>query len=107
MFERVKTIRTKIGLNLFLVGSPPAVSCRNKAVADGAVSFYLDHHVRTQIAKVTYGSRVTVPYVDSDPEHIRRAAQKFIDVDMLPFGFRTIRAARTILPKVRLTPYIQ
>ena len=73
------------------------VPCRNKAVSDGAISFYLDHYVRTRIAKVTYGSRVSVPYVDSDPEHVKRAASKLIDVDgtpLLPYGFRPI------LPKV-------
>jgi hypothetical protein len=68
------------------------VPCRNKAVSDGAISFYLDHYVRTRIAKVTYGSKVTVPYDDSNPEHVKRATLKFIDADgtpMLPHGFRT------------------
>lgn len=76
------------------------MSCRNKAVSDGAISFYLDHYVRTRIAKVTYGSKVTVPYIDSDPEHVKRAALKFIDADgtpMLPHGFHVI------LPKVLIT----
>ena len=28
---------------------------RNKAVSDGAISFYLDHFVRTRVSKLTYG----------------------------------------------------
>jgi hypothetical protein len=88
LFEQMKTILTKKGFALIRPENHV-----NKAVSDGAISFYLDHYVRARIAKVTYGSRVSVPYVHSDPEHVKRAALKFIDVDgmpMLPHGFRPI-----------------
>ncbi len=62
-------------------------------MSDGAISFYLDHYVRTRVAKVTYGSKVSVPYSTSDIEHVRRLSTAFTDVDgtlLLPGGFRTI-----------------
>ena len=42
---------------------------RNKAVSDGAISFYLDHFVRTRVSKVTYGSFFHPKYNPSDPDH--------------------------------------
>ena len=56
----------------------------NKAVSDGAISFFLDHHVRTRVARVSYGTNTTVLYKKSDPEHIKRSASKVIDVDGSP-----------------------
>ncbi|KAF9478436.1 hypothetical protein BDN70DRAFT_933388 [Pholiota conissans] len=44
----------------------------NKAVSDGALSFYLDHVVRTRISKVTYGTLCAMQYEFSDPDHFRR-----------------------------------
>ena len=52
---------------------------RNKAVSDGAISFYLDHFVRTRVSKMTYGSIYTVPYNPSNPDHISRRHKVFID----------------------------
>ncbi|EIW80707.1 hypothetical protein CONPUDRAFT_82808 [Coniophora puteana RWD-64-598 SS2] len=43
-----------------------------KAVADGAVAFYLDHSVSTRTACFTYGTMSAVEYNKSDPEHIKR-----------------------------------
>ncbi|KAJ8094286.1 hypothetical protein PM082_006826 [Marasmius tenuissimus] len=45
----------------------------NKAVADGAVSFYLDHRVSARVARFTYGIECSTAYVPSDPEHRKRS----------------------------------
>ncbi|KAF8441288.1 hypothetical protein L210DRAFT_3611856 [Boletus edulis BED1] len=48
----------------------------NKAVADGAVSYRIDHLVSSRVAKLTYGTECSLPYNPSDIEH--RARQKSI-----------------------------
>jgi len=48
-------------------------SCRNKAVADGAVSFYIDHCVGVRIATATYGIEYLTSFDENDPEHIARS----------------------------------
>ncbi|KAJ3535907.1 hypothetical protein NMY22_g6269 [Coprinellus aureogranulatus] len=45
----------------------------NKAVSNGAVSFYLDSFVTTRVARATYGIQVYIPYDATDPEHCARA----------------------------------
>lgn len=44
----------------------------NKAVADGALSFYLDHLVTTRVARMTYGHRGGVTYDELNQEHRKR-----------------------------------
>ncbi|KAJ7841612.1 hypothetical protein B0H14DRAFT_1043954 [Mycena olivaceomarginata] len=44
----------------------------NKAVADGAVSFYLDHFVSVRVSKHTYGLECVTAYVSDDAEHRAR-----------------------------------
>lgn len=51
----------------------------NKAVSDGAVSFYLDHFVRSRIAKVTYGVFTRLRFDNSDPEHLDRISKVYTD----------------------------
>lgn len=46
----------------------------NKAVAKGAVAFYLDHRVSARVAKFTYGTRCAVAFDRNDEEHLRRAS---------------------------------
>lgn len=41
----------------------------NKAVADGAVSYHIDHLVSSRVAKFTYGTECSVPYDSSNPDH--------------------------------------
>jgi hypothetical protein len=41
---------------------------RNKAVADGAVSFYLDHYVSARISKDTYGIECITNYISANAE---------------------------------------
>ncbi|KZT00544.1 uncharacterized protein LAESUDRAFT_688021 [Laetiporus sulphureus 93-53] len=50
----------------------------NKAVAEGAVSFYLDGFVTSRVARFTYGARCNIQYNPSDPEHLRRLNKVFI-----------------------------
>ncbi|KAK0448954.1 uncharacterized protein EV420DRAFT_1566356 [Desarmillaria tabescens] len=44
----------------------------NKAVADGAVSFYLDRFVSTRVARFHYGVKVHTEYDPANVEHQRR-----------------------------------
>ena len=46
--------------------------CSNKAVADGAISYYIDHFVQTRVTKLTYGSKGSIDYNSSDSEHRKR-----------------------------------
>lgn len=48
----------------------------NKAVAEGGVSFYLEHFVSARIVKMTYGTHVSVLYRSTDPEHVARSHKK-------------------------------
>ncbi|KAH9485815.1 Heat shock 70 kDa protein 12B [Psilocybe cubensis] len=52
----------------------------NKAVSDGAISFYLDHFVRTRVSKVTYGNFCHIPFDPTSPEHKLRSASTFMSV---------------------------
>ena len=70
---------------------------RSKAVSDGAISFYLDHFVRTRVSTVTYGTFCSKPYDPSDPEHVRRQGNTFTN----PSGSKMINDMfDIILPKV-------
>ena len=52
---------------------------RSKAVAIGAVSYYVDHFVTGRISKFTYGVACHVLYNSSNSEHIRRTNKTFIN----------------------------
>ena len=41
-------------------------------MADGAVSYHLDHFVQTRVSKLTYGSITVINYDSSNPEHLGR-----------------------------------
>lgn len=70
---------------------------RSKAVADGAISFYLDHFVRTRVAKVTYGAFANALYNPHNPEHRERESDTFLSMA----GEKRIQGSFTIiLPKV-------
>ncbi|KAG6918259.1 hypothetical protein DXG01_015633 [Tephrocybe rancida] len=47
----------------------------NKAVAEGAVSFYLDHFVSVRVAKFYYGVECTVLYDEHNREHRARSSR--------------------------------
>ncbi|VDB90865.1 unnamed protein product [Peniophora sp. CBMAI 1063] len=51
----------------------------NKAVAEGAISFYVDHHVSARVARWTYGTAIKVPYDPSIPSHAQRTHRVYKD----------------------------
>lgn len=51
----------------------------NKAVADGAVSFHLDHAVTARMSKYNYGVRMYTDYDCLDEEHVLRRSETFVD----------------------------
>ncbi|CAA7260294.1 unnamed protein product [Cyclocybe aegerita] len=53
----------------------------NKAVADGAVSFYIDHFVTARVAKFSYGINANDVYDPSNPEHTVRKNKLYISLD--------------------------
>ncbi|KAK0434121.1 hypothetical protein EV421DRAFT_1993196 [Armillaria borealis] len=59
--------------------SRPDTGHANKAVADGAISFYLDHTVTSRVAKYCYGLEVTRHFDPTNPEHQRRQNDTFED----------------------------
>ena len=70
---------------------------RNKAVSDGAISFYLDHFVTTRVSKVTYGIFVDIHYDPNDPDHRSRSHNVFTcnsGIEVIPDFFYIV------LPKV-------
>jgi hypothetical protein len=71
----------------------------NKAVADGAVSYFIDHLVSSRVSRFTYGTECSVPFNPFDMEH--RARQK--DVFRSASGILALpRAFSSILTKVAL-----
>jgi len=73
---------------------------RNKAVADGAVSYHIDHFVSARVAKFSYGTQSNIPFDSSDPEH--RARSHLVYTDLL--GHKRIRNHFcVVLPKVNTT----
>ncbi|KDR69814.1 hypothetical protein GALMADRAFT_255630 [Galerina marginata CBS 339.88] len=91
LFNSVFTPLEKLGLNVLRPENHV-----NKAVSDGAISFYLDHFVRSRVSKVTYGSFCATQYDSTDPEHVARSA------DILTFNSGTVMVNHyfaSILPK--------
>ncbi|KAG2015103.1 hypothetical protein CC2G_008399 [Coprinopsis cinerea AmutBmut pab1-1] len=71
----------------------------NKAVADGALSFYLDHRVVSRVSRFTYGVNCHVPYNPRDEEHQIRSITSWFS----PSGNRRLPGFfSVILPKVLL-----
>jgi len=52
----------------------------NKVVADGAVSFYIDHFVASRVSKLAYGTEVFIRFQPQNPDHILRSDKKFQDL---------------------------
>ena len=82
---------------------------RNKAVADGAVSFYLDRCVAVRIATSTFGIECLTSFNEEDLEHIARSDKAIIRPSgriVLPDYFDVILkkvswcCARVIIPYV-------
>ena len=45
---------------------------RSKAVADGALGFYCDHHVSARVSRFMYGVEYLREFDLNDPEHVAR-----------------------------------
>ena len=71
--------------------------CRNKAVAEGAIAFYLQHVVAARIAKQTYGVKCTVSYNPADPEHYQR---RFATITRPSGRISVVGGFSTLLAKV-------
>ncbi|KAJ3918140.1 hypothetical protein F5877DRAFT_90847 [Lentinula edodes] len=69
LFSQLKNELEPLGLT---VSRPDAFL--NKAVADGALSYYLDHFVSVRVARFTYGTDCVRAYDPYDLEHMRRRA---------------------------------
>ena len=52
---------------------------RDKAVAIGAVLYYVDHSVLGKVLEPTYGVVSDVLYDPFNPEHVQRAHETFIN----------------------------
>ncbi|KAI6169017.1 hypothetical protein EDD17DRAFT_1465265 [Pisolithus thermaeus] len=65
----------------------------NKAVADGGVSYFIDHSVTARVSKHACGARCNTVYDSNDQEHRQRSSQVFRSVDgchRLPNSFDII-----------------
>jgi len=68
----------------------------NRAVAVGAVSFYVDHFVTGRISKFTYGTLGNARYQPSNPEHVMREHKSWVD----PAGNKWVpNRFNTMLPR--------
>ena len=82
---------------MFVGGANMEHTRRSKAVANGAVSFYLQHFVSARVMKMTYGTEVNVEYRSSNPEHYARRHS----IVVRPSGRSVLRHAySSILKKV-------
>ncbi|THG96744.1 hypothetical protein EW026_g5140 [Hermanssonia centrifuga] len=88
LFARLKTVLASIGMEL----SRPD-NHTNKAVAEGAVSHYLQHFVSVRVARLTYGAACCVDFDGADNDHSLRAGNIFYLPSgrlMVPDAFRVI-----------------
>ncbi|KAF8177810.1 hypothetical protein K438DRAFT_1978424 [Mycena galopus ATCC 62051] len=88
LFLQLKTRLQSVGLD---VTRPDAHL--NKAVADGAVSFYIDHHVSVRVARFTYGMKCSEAYNPNNGEHATRVESLYRGVSgesLIPGRFSAI-----------------
>ncbi|KAG2020014.1 hypothetical protein CC2G_005403 [Coprinopsis cinerea AmutBmut pab1-1] len=89
LFNQVQSHLSKDGLNVIR----PEIYV-NKAVSDGAISYHLDHLVKTRVSKMAYGTFRSVEYDPHDQEHVaRRKTQSTI----MPSGREVIPDAFAII----------
>ncbi|KAF8959231.1 hypothetical protein BDZ97DRAFT_1906233 [Flammula alnicola] len=75
MFNKVHAALAHAGLNILRPENHV-----NKAVSDGAISFYLDHFVRSRVSKITYGNFCHIPYDQNAADHRERISKTFTSV---------------------------
>jgi len=77
LFTKVHELLTPLGLNIIRPENH-----LNKAVSEGAISFYLDHFVRTRVSKFTYGCFSSIPYDSNNPEYKSRSHKVYTVLGM-------------------------
>ncbi|KAI0773051.1 hypothetical protein BD413DRAFT_656213 [Trametes elegans] len=76
----------------------------SKAVAEGGVSFYLEHFVSARVIKLTYGTVVNIDYDSRDPDHVSRSFGKIVRPSgrvVIPDSFSAILTKRAKGTRVR------
>jgi hypothetical protein len=58
-------------------------------VAEGGISYFINHFVQARVAKFTYGTRAGVRYDPENPEHLKRQD----DVYLSPAGVKFVSGA--------------
>lgn len=77
----------------------------NKAVSDGAVSFYLRRQVRSRVSKFAYGPIFSINYDPENPEH--RVHQQRGSVYVSATGRKRIAGSfKVMIPKVALSTFL-
>ncbi|KAG2153166.1 hypothetical protein DEU56DRAFT_868614 [Suillus clintonianus] len=75
-----------------------------KAVADGAVAFFLDHRVSARVAKFTYGTRCATQFDRNDPQHKLRASMAVPRPSgrtVLPNAFSAVLTKGTVVSETK------
>ncbi|KAF9783709.1 hypothetical protein BJ322DRAFT_1066702 [Thelephora terrestris] len=88
LFQRLRSRLECLGLSLSRTDVPT-----NKAVAQGAIAFYLDGIVKSRVSRYKYGVLTNVRYNPYDPQHAERWSQAVFMADgvkRLPGAFSTI-----------------
>lgn len=88
LYSKLQSYLNSSGLNLF---RPDAHL--NKAVAEGALSFHIDHYVTSRVAKYTYGSKCSRSYEPANIDHKKRGARAYVSPHgkkMLDDGFQAV-----------------
>ncbi|EPQ55253.1 hypothetical protein GLOTRDRAFT_129538 [Gloeophyllum trabeum ATCC 11539] len=81
------TLRTKLAGTGIEISRPDGYT--NKAVADGAVSFFMDQAVSTRVVRMTYGIKGIRNYDSTEGEHVRRFGETYLSLS----GVRMVRCA--------------
>jgi len=74
----------------------------NKAVSDGAISFFIDHFVTARVSRVVYGVKTRRRFDVKNAEHRERAHMKYIDAageEKLRDGFDVILGKNAQVPE--------
>ncbi|KAI6169022.1 hypothetical protein EDD17DRAFT_457860 [Pisolithus thermaeus] len=91
LYNQIEISMKSLGIKFFRPDSNV-----NKAVADGGVSYFIDHSVTARVSKHAYGISCNAKYDSNDQEHRQRSSQVFRSVD----GCQRLRHSfDIILPK--------
>ncbi|RDX46327.1 hypothetical protein OH76DRAFT_1485574 [Lentinus brumalis] len=73
LYSSLKLNLNKLGMTIYRPDTHT-----NKAVANGAVYFFLEHYVSARVMKMTYGTDINVTYEADNPEHKARSHLKIV-----------------------------